>query len=79
MEWSTIVADFKIQEDIRSLMNNFIEDFTSFKINDMWSFELVFCKYFFIVACYSVYMYCESQYLILVMHEVDNAYSILMT
>ena len=36
--------------------------FFSLKINHMWSFSLVFCKYFFTVTYFSVYTLCENQY-----------------
>ena len=35
--------------------------FLILKVGLMWSFKLVFCKYFFTVAYYSVYMHCEHR------------------
>ena len=43
------------------LDDNFIEDFIRLKIDHIQSFQLEFCKYFFIVTYYSVYMHCENQ------------------
>ena len=48
--------------DIRSIMNNLIRDFISLKIDHIRSSPVVFCKYFFIVAYYSMYMCPENQY-----------------
>ena len=55
MEWLTDIANVKLLVDIHSLINNFIKDPIGFKIDHFRSFELIFCKYFFIVVYYSVY------------------------
>ena len=48
--------------NIPSLMNHFVKDFISLKIDHMQSFQLVFFKCFNIVANHFVHMYCGNQY-----------------
>ena len=55
MEWLTNVADLKMLVEIRSLVNNFIEDLFKFRNNAYLIILTYICWYFFIVACYSVH------------------------
>ena len=42
--------------------DHFLKHFTGLKIDHMRSFQLVFCKYFFIMANCSVHLYCKNQH-----------------